>query len=65
MTSALGSRVILLACGLLLTLGSGCGDTDDNPAVPAGGTVEGDYTISLTNRENGCDFDDWTTGEST
>ncbi len=43
----------------------GCGGDDDDTPPPAGGTVEGAYTISITNRENGCGFDDFSTGEST
>jgi hypothetical protein len=27
--------------------------------------VEGNYTVSLTNRDNGCQFEDWTQGDST
>lgn len=26
--------------------------------------VEGEYSISVTNRENGCDFDEWTEGDT-
>ena len=27
--------------------------------------AEGVYTVNLTNRENGCDFDNWVVGETT
>jgi hypothetical protein len=64
MASAVSRWVQVLAWGLIPAWGGGCSGSDDSPAVPAGGTVEGDYTISVTNRENGCDFDDWTTGDS-
>ncbi|MGE0549781.1 MAG: hypothetical protein AB7O24_20955 [Kofleriaceae bacterium] len=36
----------------------GCGSSE-----PA--NVEGMYTIAVTNRDNGCNFADWTVGEST
>jgi hypothetical protein len=55
---------VFLLCGLLAALPLGCGDDDDDAPVPAGGSVEGDYTIALTNRDNGCGFE-WTEGEST
>jgi hypothetical protein len=51
------SRVPMLALLPLLLLGGGC--TED----PI--DVEGMYTIALTNRENGCNFNDWVEGETT
>lgn len=35
--------------------GIGCSDPAD---------VAGDYTVALTNRENGCNFDNWTVGNT-
>jgi hypothetical protein len=40
---------------LAALIAAGCGGTAD---------VAGDYSISVTNRENGCDFDNWTEGDS-
>jgi hypothetical protein len=40
---------------------SGCGDGDD--AGPAA-DIAGHYTIAVTNRDNGCDFADFTPSES-
>ncbi|MGE0868926.1 MAG: hypothetical protein AB7P03_10195 [Kofleriaceae bacterium] len=37
---------------------AGCGSSE-----PA--DVEGTYTIAVTNRDNGCNFNDWTVNEST
>jgi len=48
-------RAMLFGCALLLPLWAGCG----GPAH-----VAGDYTIAVTNRENGCGFDGWTVGAS-
>jgi hypothetical protein len=39
----------------ILVLVAACGGSDEN--------VEGDYTIALTNRDNGCMFANWTVGE--
>jgi hypothetical protein len=64
MEQALRTALVAALGGLMLTLAGACSDDDDDP-VPAMGTVEGDYTIAITNRENGCNFDDWTEGEST
>jgi len=48
-------RVIAVgALALALLLGAGCSETPID--------VEGVYTIALTNRENGCNFNDWTEG---
>lgn len=41
----------------LLSVTTACGDSDPVDAA-------GDYTISVTNRENGCGFDNWTEGDS-
>lgn len=45
----------LLVMALAAACGACGGDPDD---------VAGDYTVSVTNRENGCMFDNWTEGES-
>jgi hypothetical protein len=39
-----------------LAIAAGCGSDPVD--------AEGDYTIAVTNRENGCDFESWTEGES-
>jgi len=54
----------LLVCAAVLASAVGCGSDDDDDAEPAGGTVDGDYTISVTNRENGCGIDGWTEDNS-
>ena len=41
---------------LLAVVASGCGGDPAN--------IEGTYTISVTNRENGCNLPNWTVGES-
>lgn len=41
---------------MLLLLGAGCGEAPID--------AEGVYTIALTNRENGCNFNDWQTGDT-
>ncbi|MBN1608459.1 MAG: hypothetical protein JW940_17640 [Polyangiaceae bacterium] len=61
---AVRSRLGLLFCGVLTAVAPGCGGDDDD-ASPAGGSVEGEYTAAITNRTNGCGFDDWSEGEST
>ena len=43
------ARWLFVAC-------AACGGSDAN--------VEGDYSIALTNRENGCNFPNWTVGET-
>ena len=48
-------RCALIAIALCV---AGCGDS--SPA-----NVAGDYTLSLTNHENGCNFQTWTVGETT
>jgi hypothetical protein len=45
-----------LALGL-----AGCGDDDDS-APPA--NIAGHYTVAVTNRDNGCNFEAFTPGES-
>lgn len=47
---------LLIACGVLATSGACGGDPVD---------AAGDYSISVTSRENGCGFDGWTEDEST
>lgn len=44
--------------GFLLGLGLGAGCGSDDPA-----NVEGNYTIAITNRDNGCNLANWTVGE--
>lgn len=46
---------LLLLAGLVAGLAACGGDPVD---------AEGTYTISVTNRENGCNFPNWTVGES-
>jgi hypothetical protein len=43
----------MLTSVLLLGLLAGCGDSAD---------LSGSYTVSVTNRENGCELDNWTEG---
>ena len=44
-------------CLVVLTLAAAaCGETDVDAA--------GDYSIALTNRDNGCEFTDWTEGNT-
>lgn len=45
----------LWCAGVLVSLLAACGSDVD---------AAGDYTLAVTNRENGCDFDNWTEGES-
>lgn len=40
---------------MILVAAAACGSDAD---------VAGDYTIALTNRDNGCDFANWTVGET-
>lgn len=47
----------ILPLMLLLLLGGGCTDEPID--------VAGVYTIALTNRENGCNFNDWVVGDTT
>jgi hypothetical protein len=42
--------------GLLISVLAACGGDPAN--------VEGTYSIALTNRDNGCDFANWTEGET-
>ena len=49
-------RACLLA--LVVVAGVGCGE--DDPA-----NVAGNYTIAVTNGVNGCNFPDWTPGQTT
>lgn len=51
------NRIVL--CVLLLGAGvvTGCGS--DDPV-----DVEGLYTVNVTNRENGCNFDNWTVNDT-
>jgi hypothetical protein len=46
-------HALLLALAAALVV-PGCGTAD----------VAGDYSISITNRENGCNFDNWTEGDT-
>jgi hypothetical protein len=48
-------HALLIAASLALAT-SACGQDPVDAA--------GDYTLSITNRENGCGFDNWTEGES-
>jgi hypothetical protein len=48
--------VLLLLCGAL----GACGDDDDDTPLD----VEGDYTLAVTNRDNGCEFEGWVEGDS-
>jgi hypothetical protein len=43
--------------GYLFVLLVGCGGGSD-------ANVEGDFTIALTNRDNGCNFANWTVGDT-
>lgn len=51
---SLKRSVLLVGCALTVLVG--CGSTAD---------VAGEYTIALTNRANGCMFDNWTEGDTT
>jgi hypothetical protein len=51
-------KTLVLAAVLGL---SGCGGSEDEFTA----NVEGEYTVALTNRENGCAFMNWMEGEST
>jgi hypothetical protein len=50
-------RIVLLLPAVLATGAFACGD---DPAW-----VAGDYTISVTNHENGCNFANWQEGDTT
>lgn len=45
-----------LALGLVIVAACGGDDTAD---------VEGNYTVAVTNRDNGCNLQNWTVGDST
>jgi hypothetical protein len=45
-----------MRCTLLVVLAAACGDSG-NPS-----DVSGDYTVALTNRDNGCAIANWTIG---
>jgi hypothetical protein len=47
----------LVVLGVLVASGSGC---SSDPAQ-----IAGDYTVGVTNRDNGCNFANWTTGNMT
>jgi len=49
-------RLSFLTLGVLAVAACGGGDPVD---------VEGTYSVGLTKRENGCDFQNWTVGEQT
>jgi hypothetical protein len=51
-------RALLLLGALVFAAGL-CAGCDEDPA-----DVAGDYSISTTNRENGCNFNDWTEGDT-
>jgi hypothetical protein len=55
------SAILVALAGPLALPAGGCGDDDDD--APA--DVAGDYSINVTNRENGCEFENWQEGEST
>jgi hypothetical protein len=48
-----------LALGGFLVLGFLVGCADDDPA-----NVEGNFTVAVTNRDNGCNLGNWTVGDS-
>jgi len=49
-------RLSFLALGVLVVAACGSGDPVD---------VEGTYSVGLTNRDNGCNFQNWTVGAMT
>jgi hypothetical protein len=49
-------RLSFLVLGVLVVAACGSGDPVD---------VEGTYTVNLTNRDNGCNFQNWTVGAQT
>ncbi len=51
-TTRLGLSLVVLS---FVATAFGCSDPAD---------VAGDYTVALTNRENGCNFDNWTVGNT-
>lgn len=55
------TRIMAWVGGALLSVGLlACGDDAEDPI-----NVEGEYTVAVTNGDNGCEFDNWNEGDST
>jgi hypothetical protein len=48
---------------VLFALLAACGDDDSSSSPPA--DVSGNYSVSVTNTDNGCGYNGWTIGQST